>query len=602
MRYTTSSERQQQTLPLNSPMPIPHEFIDRVLASTDIVELIRSRVELRKAGRDYAGLCPFHTEKTPSFTVSPAKRFYYCFGCRASGTAFDFLMQTQGMDFPAAVEELATRVGLEMPETSGSSRLPNRIHDSLYVLLEEAVEYYHKQLCRGKGVGHERVRSYLKTRGISSELAAKYQLGYAPSGNHSILKHFGSGKTQALIQAGLIVDRSGVYKDMFRDRLMFPIREWRRGHNVGFGARVLGIGNPKYLNTPETPIFQKGREIYGLHRVLNCGVSYDHVYIVEGYMDVIGLATNDVNNAVATLGTAIRSEQLQQLFRRFKRLVICLDGDTAGRKAAVAAMQVAMPLLYPGRELEFMLLPEDVDPDSFVRAQGRADFEDPAWRVSLPEFLLDWAMEGLDMTSLEGRNTLCYRAGNWLHKLGDRMLRELILNTLAERVGITVERLEAQINAPVTPPLRITPTKQHKHLPSPKLLGIAISLLLNEPATADDELDLTNLNIKGIDVLQKIVALVRSRPGISCAGILEHFRGSIWEPRLRELAAERPPLGDGADLKQEFHDAVKRLHEQHLRHRSRTLKMIERPSEAQQEELRMLETQLARTTDKHVPL
>lgn len=582
-------------------MPIPQEFIDRVLDSTDLVELVRSRVELRKAGRDYTGLCPFHAEKTPSFSVSPAKRFYYCFGCRASGTAFDFLMQTQGMDFPAAVEELANRAGLEMPETSGGSRAPNRVQKSLYALLEEAAQYYHKQLCRESGAGHERARAYLKKRGISSELAAKYQLGYAPGGNRSMLKHFGSGKVQALIQAGLIVARDGTYRDMFRDRLMFPIREWRQGRTIGFGARVLGTGHPKYLNTPETPVFQKGREIYGLHRVLNLGVSYDHAYIVEGYMDVIGLASGEVNNAVATLGTAIRNEQLQQLFRRFKRLVICLDGDAAGRKAAVSAMEAAIPLLSPGRELEFMLLPEGVDPDSFVRAQGRTAFEDSARRVGLPEFLLERAVEGLDISSLEGRSALCHRAGNWLNKLGDRVLRELILNTLAERVGITAERLEAQINAPATPPLRIAPAKQHQHRPSPKLLGIAIGLLLNEPAAANDKFDLGNLNIKGIEVLQEIVALVRASPGISCAGILEHFRGSPWEPRLRELAAERPPLGDDADLKQEFHDAVERLHEQHLRHRSHALKMIERPSEAQQEELRMLETRLART-DKHVSL
>ena len=566
-------------------MPIPQEFIAQVLDSTDLVALIGTRVDLRKTGRDYSGLCPFHAEKTPSFTVSPAKRFYYCFGCRASGTAFDFLMQTQGMDFPAAVEELAARAGLEMPEFRGSGRPAERAHEALHALLEEAAEYYRRQLHRGHGAGPEGARAYLRERSIPAELADKYQLGYAPDGGHALLKQLGSARTRMLAEAGLVSARGGAYRDMFRGRLMFPIREWRRGRNVGFGARVLGAGIPKYLNTPETPIFHKGREIYGLHRVLHLGTPRDHVYIVEGYMDVIGLAASGVDNAVATLGTAVTSKQLQQLFRRFARLVLCLDGDEAGRKAAVAAMQNAMPLLRPGWELEFMLLPEGTDPDSFVRAQGRAAFEDPARRVDLPEFLLERATEGLDVASIKGRNILCHRVADWLNKLGDRVLRELILEALAERIGVDAERLEVQINAPTAPRPPATSTPPRGGMHTPKLLANAIRLLLNEPAAAVEaapgEPDLDGLDIKGIQVLQEILTLVRTRPGIGCAGILEHFRATPWEGRLRELAAEQPLLGEGADLEREFRDALHRLHEQHLKLRSRTLKMLEDPSAEQ---------------------
>ena len=573
-------------------MRIPQTFIDQVLDQTDLVALIGARVQLRKTGQDYLGLCPFHAEKTPSFTVSPAKRFYYCFGCRASGTAFDFLMKTAGMEFLDAVEELASRANLQLP-AGGAAAGPGREHsDVLYALMEQAADYYHHQLFKGSGPGPEQARKYLQERGIPMEVARQYRLGYAPGTGRALLQQLDSTEPR-LLELGLISRRGGV-QDWFRDRLIIPICEWRRGRVAAFGARLLGEGHgPKYLNSPQTPIFHKGQEIYGLHRVLNQGTSPQQAYLVEGYMDVLGLAAAGVHNAVATLGTAITPQQLRILLRRFKQLVLCLDGDSAGRKAAVAAMQTALPLLRPDVEMEFLLLPAGEDPDSFIRREGAAAFAAPRLRVGLPEFLLRQAMAGLDTATLEGRNAMLHRAARGLQQLGDPMLRHLIVAELARRINTDADRLEEQLTQ-LTP---LTPARPRRTgLRAPTLLGNTISLLLQQPAVAlqvKAAAELATLQIPGVEVLQRMVELVHATPKLDCASLLERFRDTPWELRLRELAATCLPHSKQTDLTLEFRDALARLQQRHLRQRSRSLKMNATLSTDEQAELRTLEAQLA---------
>ncbi|MGA1729803.1 MAG: DNA primase, partial [Steroidobacteraceae bacterium] len=350
---------------------IPQAFIDELLVRTDIVEVVGSRVQLKKAGREWKAPCPFHNEKTPSFWVSPDKQFYHCFGCGAHGTALGFLMEHDRLPFPEAVEELASRLGMEVPHDE--SRGGSRPQDDLHGLLGEVTQFYREALRESP-----QARDYLDSRGITSESRVRYAIGYAPDAWDAVLKRFGGNPeaVQRLTEVGLIIERSGGresgHYDRFRDRIMFPIRDIR-GRTVGFGGRTLGAGEPKYLNSPETPLFHKGRELYGLYEARQSLRQIDRLMVVEGYVDVVRLAQAGIQYAVATLGTATTTEHLSRLFRVTNELVFCFDGDRAGRTAAWRALENALPHARDGRQLRFLFLPDGQDPDSLVGEEGREE-------------------------------------------------------------------------------------------------------------------------------------------------------------------------------------------------------------------------------------
>ena len=450
---------------------IPEHFIQDLLARTDLVALIDSRVPLKKAGRNYSACCPFHQEKTPSFTVAPDKQFYYCFGCGASGNAVGFLMEYDHLSFPEAVEQLATRAGLEVPrEGGGDARKEKARRDrlqTLYDLLARAERFYRQQLKNAPE--RQKAVNYLKGRGLTGQIAARYGLGFAPPGYDDLsqgLSLANEGIEQALT-AGLLVRRedSGRTYDKFRDRIQFPIRDGR-GRTIGFGGRVLGDGKPKYLNSPETPVFHKGKELYGLWEWRQSRDKTDRLYVVEGYMDVIALAQHGVPNAVATLGTATSEDHCHLLFRQVNEVVFCFDGDNAGRRAAWRALESALPALDDGKQARFLFLPEGEDPDTLVRAQGpeallaltdKAD--------TLATYLFRHLSEGLDLNTVDGRARLARLALPFLDKPAGPVYRALLEEELARLTRLersALEKLRENLPkprraAPAPPPTRPEP-------------------------------------------------------------------------------------------------------------------------------------------------
>lgn len=414
---------------------IPQAFIDELLDRADIVEVINSRVPLKKAGRDFVARCPFHDEKTPSFTVSPYKQFYYCFGCGASGSAIGFLMEHEHLSFPEAIEVLAAQYGLTVPrEAGGEARsrdddARNRI-TALLRLNQEVAVFYASQL--REDVGREAV-AYLRARGVDGKTAGRFGLGYAPAGWDSLGSRFPSDQ---LLKAGLTIEReSGGSYDRFRHRIIFPIRN-RRGQVIGFGGRALGDAQPKYLNSPETPAFHKGREVYGLYELLQSVGKPSQLLVVEGYMDVIALAQQGIHFAVATLGTAVTGEHLQLLFRYSDSLVFCFDGDAAGRKAAWRALEAALPHLREGRKLGFLWLPEGEDPDSLVRREGPQSFTGRFQGAEpMSEYFFRHLTGGLNLERMEDRADLYRRAKTLLGRLPKGPFREMMWARLKELAG-----------------------------------------------------------------------------------------------------------------------------------------------------------------------
>jgi len=347
---------------------IPEAFVEEVVSRSDIVEVIGARVPLKKKGKEFAACCPFHQEKTPSFYVTPDKQFYHCFGCGAHGNVVGFLMEFDHLDFPTAIEHLAGRLGLEIPREKGDQEKLDRI-GRLRQVTAMASDWF-----RGNLKQSSEAIEFLKQRGLTGETAARFALGFAPAGNHLEAALRQRARPDELVATGLLIQRdNGDRYDRFRDRVIFPIRD-PRGHVIGFGGRVIGAGEPKYLNSPETELFHKGYGVYGLYESRQVDQRPDQLIVVEGYMDVILLAQNGVHHAVATLGTATTAEQLDLLYRQTERIVFCFDGDAAGRRAAIKALSVALPLMQDGRDLRFAFLPEGEDPDSFVRAHGQSGF------------------------------------------------------------------------------------------------------------------------------------------------------------------------------------------------------------------------------------
>lgn len=533
---------------------IPRSFIDDLVARTDIVELINSRVKLKKAGRNYQACCPFHHEKTPSFSVSPTKQFYHCFGCGAHGNVISFLMDYDKMEFPEAIEELAAMQGLEVPrENLRSSDRPQANYQTkrnLYELLDAIAKFYQQNLANDIGS-----QSYLQGRGLSPEIIERFEIGFAPNSFDSVLRKFGVNRdeVQKLRDTGMVSEseRGKIY-DKFRNRIMFPIRD-KRGRVVAFGGRVMGDDTPKYLNSPESATYHKSNELYGLFQALKLNEKPDFLFVVEGYMDVVALAQFGVNNAVASLGTATTSEQIQQMFRCTEQIICCYDGDRAGRDAAWRAFENALPHLHDGRQLKFIFLPDGEDPDSFVRSHGKAGFEAYLQNaLSLSDFLFNSLADQVDFSTKEGKSKLAALAVPLINRIPGEMLRVYLRNILGQKLGILdPSQLEALLpnrqqnstaSQPKAPQIKRTPMR------------LLIALLLQNPDLVRHVPDLSalaTLNEAGFDLLLELVDICRQKVGISMGALLEHWRGSE-QFRTIELLANWEHLVAPENVEQTF--------------------------------------------------
>ncbi len=516
---------------------IPQHFIDDLISRIDIVELIDARVPLRKTGRDYTARCPFHEEKSPSFTVSPTKQFYHCFGCQAHGTAISFLMEYEHLDFVEAVHELAAKAGLDVP-SEGPELAPTAPNTPLYELLEQAARLYRDQLRQ-----HPAAVDYLKQRGLTGAIAAEFAIGYAPPGWDTALQTLGNSaeRQQQLLTAGLLIKKDqGGYYDRFRNRIMFPIRD-RRGRVIGFGGRVLDKdGTPKYLNSPETPIFHKGQELYGLFEAQQALRRLDRILVVEGYMDVVALAQHGIRYAVATLGTATSTEHVERLFRAAPEVIFCFDGDRAGREAAWRAVEHTLPALREGRQARVMFLPEGDDPDSLVRREGREHFEQgTAQSIPISTFFYEGLLKQTDISSMEGRARLVELARPMLSKLSAGVLRHMMITKLAELARIDGNSLDRMLAGKSTPSETRATAARPASRGNLSPLRLGISLLLHAPGLASRTGDVQrwkDLNLRGIDLWISVIDFLQAHPHSTGSAMLEHWRNTPQQQILTELA------------------------------------------------------------------
>jgi DNA primase len=538
---------------------IPHGFIDELLTRTDIVDVIDARVALKKAGREYKACCPFHNEKTPSFTVSQVKQFYHCFGCGAHGNAISFLMDYEHMEFVEAVEELARMAGLEVPREASVDTASQAPTQPLYALLDEASRYYRTQLRSHPQAA--RAIDYLKQRGLTGDIAARFDIGFAPPGWDNLARALGADAAAraALLETGLLIERpegGGLY-DRFRDRIQFPIRD-RRGRTVGFGGRVLGDDTPKYLNSPESSVFHKGRELYGLYEARKAVRRLERILVVEGYMDVVALAQFGINYAVATLGTSTTPDHLERLYRTVPEVVFCFDGDRAGRAAAWRALENVLPVLADGREARFLFLPEGEDPDTLVRKIGKETFEHMiAQCVHLSDFLFDHLSDQVDTTSIDGRARLVDLARPLLARMPDSIFRQLMVERLAEIARTDSSHLAGRIGKPPEnrAPAGMAPAPAHAAGSGGKSpVREAIAMLLHQPDLAQ-RLEMPAVPepdaMPGVTLLLELLDLLQRQPGLNTGAILEHWRGRE-ETRYLHKLAQWTPLTEKLDLAAEI--------------------------------------------------
>jgi len=567
---------------------VPRGFIDDLLNRVDIVEVIDSRVPLKKKGREYWACCPFHGEKTASFSVSPAKQFYHCFGCQKSGNAVGFLMDYDHMEFVEAIEALAQIIGVDVPYEQGGAP-PRQAEglDAMFAAMEQCSRYYQAQL-KQSPVAIE----YLKNRGIGGHTAKSFAIGYAPPGWNNL-----QGDERWLTDTGMLVKKDdGKRYDRFRNRLMFPIRD-RRGRTIAFGGRVIDpADNPKYLNSPESPLFHKSDEIYGLYELKKAVTNIERIYITEGYMDVVALAEHGVHTAVATLGTAINNRQIEALFRVCKNLVFCFDGDAAGNKAAWRSLEECLASLKEGRLARFLFLPEGQDPDSYIGEFGKDSFERLVDEAStLTAYLFDRLLAECNIRSIEGRAQFLDRLRPYFGQIPLQSLKDQILAEVEQRLGQRVDgrmlRLLGEAERPAQargarlPEQHWTPTR------------LAINLLLKKPAlgaSTGNQNELADSGIPGVDLLLRILDIVHDEPGISTQNLLDRFRGDDFENHLYKLAAMEPAVEDDESLERMFADCLQNLQKQYIHHRQRQLiaklQSGEALSEAEKQEHRKLFT------------
>ena len=544
---------------------IPQDFIDDLIARADIIEVVGRRVQLKKAGREFKACCPFHDEKTPSFTVSPGKGFYHCFGCGAHGTAIGFLMEFDHMSFVEAIESLAASMGVDVPRSESDK--PARRYDELFSLLDSVARHW--QACLKEAPA---AVEYVKQRGIDGSTAKRFGIGYAPDGWSNVLDKFGKSDeaTEKLLATGLIIRKdNGQHYDRFRDRIMFPIRD-ARGRTIGFGGRILGDGEPKYLNSPETVLFHKGRELYGLYEARQALRSIEQLVVVEGYMDAVALARHGIDFAVATLGTATTPDHLNRLFRLTENVCFAFDGDRAGRKAAWRALENALPLIREGRQIRFMFLPEGHDPDSYVNELGTDAFLKALDEgVALSEFLIQELASQVDMNTVDGRARLAELARPLVNKVPAGVYRELLIDSLAERVGLTAAKLEKTLGgsatsgqrAQIPSGVRKSRGRRHAAAGQPSVIRHSITLVLNEPQSCL-QLDiekLAGLKRPGAELLRVLIETVQAEPNITTAGILERYRHHDEGRHLGKLVASEMPLDEEFDAAAELAECLEQL-------------------------------------------
>ena len=582
---------------------IPQHFIDELIARADIVEIIGARVQLKKAGREFKACCPFHDEKTPSFWVSPDKQFYHCFGCGKHGTVLGFLMDHDHMAFPEAVEELATRLGVEVPHEGGSDAGPRRAEDSLYDLTKEVARFYVECLTRDA-----RARDYVARRGLSAETLERFQIGYAPNSWNELLRRFGAAESgrKALSDAGLIVERERGqvqvgerHYDRFRDRIMFPIRD-ARGRTIAFGGRIIDAGEPKYLNSPETLLFHKGRELYALYETRRARTNLTRLLIVEGYMDAVRLHQAGIDYAVATLGTATTAEHLRRLFRLVPAIVFAFDGDRAGRQAAWRALQQALPEAREGREIRFLFLPDGQDPDSLVGQEGRESFEARlGGALPLSEYLVRELAQHSDLTNADGRARFAEAARPLFLKVPEGVFRELLLERLAEVVGLNPRRLgelwtpAAAATAPQAPPTPLRRPSARATLGAGRgsLVRQAIVRLLHHPqialeVEAAERAGLEASEEPGVALLRELLDELRAHPAQIPAQVVQRWSGREGAEALQKLLEREEVITNAPAAAGELKGALAKLAELAAGRRLAALEAKSRDSALSEDELK----------------
>jgi DNA primase len=563
---------------------IPQTFIDELIARADIAEIIGARVPLKKQGREYKACCPFHTEKTASFWVSPEKQFYHCFGCGAHGTVLGFLMNYDRMSFPEAIEDLASRLGLEVPREGGDANAgARRVDDTAYDLMDKVSRFFVEQLARD-----ERVKQYVAKRGLTQETLDRFGIGYAPNSWNDVLRRFGASdaERQQLTELGLIIerDRGQVregerHYDRFRDRVMFPIRD-ARGRAIAFGGRIIDQGEPKYLNSPETTLFHKGRELYGLYETRQARTSLRRLVVVEGYMDTVRLHQYGIQYAVATLGTATTPEHLKRIFRLVSEVIFAFDGDRAGRAAAWRALQHALPEAREGREMRFLFLPEGQDPDSLVGEEGREAFETRlAAAIPLSEYFVRELSDQVDLSHADGRARLAEAARPLVAKLPQGVYRELLTGRVAETIKLPAERLEELWAAGAKPisAADLAPAQQttaHSRVSARtqmsagrgSLVRQAIDRLLRFPpiaqsVTAAERADIDKLDEPGIELLRELLDNLRAQPAQHSGQVIQRWADRPEQESLVRLLQKEDVISDAAAAAGELRAALMKLAE-----------------------------------------
>ena len=618
---------------------LPQAFIDQVLDRTDIVDVVDRRVKLKKAGKNYSACCPFHQEKTPSFSVNPEKQFYYCFGCGAGGNALGFVMDYERMEFREAIESLAQAAGIDLPPEEADSAPQVDHQKPLYEAMEKATRVYESQLRKHPSRG--RVVDYLKQRGLSGEIARDFRLGFAPEGWDNLMTTLSSEEEigQALTAGLLIENDSGRKYDRFRDRVIFPIVN-QRGKVIAMGGRVLGDGKPKYLNSPETPLFSKSHELYGLHHIRKFAKNLSRIVVVEGYMDVIALAQFGIHYAVATLGTSVGKPHLEMLFRRVDHVVFCFDGDEAGRKAAFRGMEAALPMMEDGRQVKFLFLPEGEDPDSVVRNKGSQHLEhlfdnaDP-----LETFLFDQMAQGIDLNTMDGKARLSKLVAPYINLIPDGVFKTLLFKALADRTDMDVDSLRRlrEIEKSVSAEYESTPAADpseglsesdapfdypdgyetmggNAHLqgtplqiePNRSALSRALGLIVLKPSAASAITDdlLPDQGGTLINLLHEVVQQVRETPELSTAALLGYWMGTD-EGELLSEAAAKEVIDDEQHINEHLMAILNKLsrdrHVTLLRKRAETLKSVAYTdlSNEQKRELVSLTTEIRKLSGRN---
>ncbi|CAA0120677.1 DNA primase [BD1-7 clade bacterium] len=580
---------------------IPQSFIDNLLERTDLVELIDGRVKLKKTGRNYSACCPFHDEKTPSFSVNPDKQFYYCFGCGAGGNALSFVMEYDRLDFIEAIEQLAKAQNIDIPRDAPTDEQQTytKSKNSIYDLLEQANQWYQQQLMHhGEKL---KVVEYLKDRGLNGEICKEFEVGFAPPGWRNLKTALATDDTRLehLIEGGMLIEKEGSDKaadsyDRFRDRLIFPIRD-NRGRTIGFGGRVFGDEKPKYLNSPETPVFHKNHELYGLYQARQSNRHLQRLIMVEGYMDVIGLAQHGIRCAVATLGTAAGTTHMEKVFRHTSEVVFCFDGDDAGKKAADRALDAVLPFMQAGRQARFLFLPDGEDPDTMVRKHGNTHFEHLIERCeTLSEYLFSKASRNLDMGRADDRAQLINQLMPAIKSMPPGTYRELVLRSISEKTGLPIDDLKdlEAIDRPTAPPKHTPDQYSDKHTNKPAYTApksrsrlpvskrrvtrnpvrVASSLLLLNPQLiqalpGDFSFAESDVNHADLELLLTMISQLRANTDTSSSTLIGQSLAKNADLTSQLLALEHH--GDEDEhLIQEFTEAIECINDQYQREKS----------------------------------